>query len=221
MIDRISVALVDEQAARGDGLDGLEPTSRSSFLKKLAKGGTFLAGGVLFAGLPATARANHTSSASRDVSILNFALTLEFLEAEFYTEAENRGALSGEVLRFARVVGAHERAHVAFLRRVLGARARSKPCFDFGDTTSDQAKFLATARVLEDTGVAAYNGQIANVRTATVAPAASIVSVEARHAAWVRDILDLTPAPRALDQATSRRQIENEVAATGFIVDCP
>lgn len=221
MTDRISVALVDEQVARGEGLDGPEPTSRSSFLKKLARGGTFLAGGVLFAGLPAAARANHTSSASRDVNILNFALTLEFLEAEFYTEAENRGGLSGEPLRFARVVGAHERAHVAFLQRVLGSSAREKPCFDFGDTTANRDKFLATARVLEDTGVAAYNGQIANVRTPTVAPAASIVSVEARHAAWVRDILDMNPAPRALDQAKSRRQIESEVAATGFVVPCP
>jgi hypothetical protein len=219
--DRISLTLVDEQSAREEALHGPEPASRSAFLKKLAAGGTVLAGGVLFAGLPAAARANHTSSASRDVSILNFALTLEYLEAEFYTEAENRGALSGEPLRFARVVGAHERAHVQFLRRVLGSRARQKPCFDFGDTTSNQDKFLATARVLEDTGVAAYNGQIANVRTATVAPAASIVSVEARHAAWVRDILGLRPAPSSLDQAKSRRQIESEVAATGFVVSCP
>ena len=220
MPDSIAVELVDEQAAVGEGLHGSH-TDRRSFLKRLAAGGTFLAGGVLFSGFPELALANHTSSAARDVEILNFALTLEFLEAEFYTEAESRGALGGEAATFARVVGAHERAHVAFLQRVLGSQARSKPCFDFRDTTGNQQQFLATARVLEDTGVAAYNGQIANVRTATVAPAASIVSVEARHAAWVRDILDMNPAPAALDQAKTRSQIEAAVAKTGFIVPCP
>ena len=220
MSDLITVELVDEKAAVGEGLHGSH-TDRRSFLKRLAAGGTFLAGGVLFAGFPKLAHANHTSSAAMDVEILNFALLLEHLEAEFYTEAERRRALRGEAATFARVVGAHERAHVAFLRSALGNQAISKPCFNFRGTTGNQQQFLATARVLEDTGVAAYNGQIANVRTATVAPAASIVSVEARHAAWVRDILNMTPAPAALDQAQTRRQIEAAVGGTGFIVPCP
>jgi len=219
--DRITLELVDEQAARGNGLDGGHSATRGSFLKKLLGGGTLIAGGVVFGGLPTVALGNHTSSAARDRDILNFALTLEFLEAEFYTEAENRGGLSGEALRFARVVGAHERAHVQFLQQALGSAARTKPCFNFGETTRNQQQFLATARVLEDTGVAAYDGQVDRVSTALVAPAASIVSVEARHAAWVRDILDMTPAPQAFDQARSREQIEQAVAGTGFIVPCP
>ena len=222
MADLITVELVDREASVLEALDESHADTRATFLKKaLVAGGTFLAGGVLFSGFPKLAEANHRSSAARDVQILNFALLLEFLEAEFYTRAERAGALSGEALRFARIVGAHERAHVAFLRKVLGRKARSKPCFDFKGTTRDQAMFLATARVLEDTGVAAYNGQVANVRTATVAPAASIVSVEARHAAWVRDILKMNPAPRALDQAKTKARIEADVNETGFIVPCP
>ena len=144
-------------------------------------------------------------------------LQLEELEAAFYADAEARGALRGELAEFARVVGEHERAHVAFLRKALGDQAESKPAFDFGNTTSDRARFVATAAFLEDTAVAAYNGQAANLTKPVLQAAATIVSVEARHAAWIRDIVGLPAAPDATDTPATARQVQQAVAKTGFV----
>jgi len=216
MSDHLTLAAVDTDGAIREALDETASDSRSEFLKRAAvAGGTIAAGGVILGGLPKLVSA--APSPAQDAQILNFALLLEYLEAEFYTRAERSGALSGETARFARVVGAHERAHVAFLRNALGSRARSKPTFDFKDTTEDQAKFQATAVVLEDTGVAAYNGQGPNLTKKTLGAAAQIVSVEARHAAWIRDIVRKNPAPAAFDPAKTKRQIETAVGNTGFI----
>jgi hypothetical protein len=183
--------------------------------RALLAGGTLAAGGVAIGGLPRLVVA--APSPNQDAKILNFALTLEYLEAEFYTQAVAGGALTGELLQFARVVKAHEVAHVAFLESALGAKAVAKPTFDFKGTTMDPAKSTATAIVLEDTGVAAYNGQGTNVTKKVLAAAASIVSVEARHAAWIRDIAEKAPAPAAFEAAKSQAQILSAVTATGFI----
>src|SRR6185503_17182879 len=68
-----------------------------------------------------------------------------------------------------RVVGAHERAHVAFLRQTLGSRAKAAPTFDFGDAVTDPDRFAGAARVLEDLGVAALDGQAANLTKPSLA----------------------------------------------------
>lgn len=92
-----------------------------------------------------------TAIAKSDIAILNFALTLEYLEAAFYAEAVSKGNFSGETKVFADVVAAHEAAHVRFLRKALGAKAVKKPKFALKDTLTNVAKFQATANVLEDT----------------------------------------------------------------------
>ena len=68
---------------------------------------------------------------SNDVDILNYALTLEYLQAAFYTEAERLGALRGKARQAAEVVGAVERAHVTALRAALGSAAVARPTFNF------------------------------------------------------------------------------------------
>lgn len=217
MPDLITVAVVDPGAATSEGRDEEKTASRASFLKRaVVGGGTLLTGGVLIGGLPSLALG--AKSAAQDVRILNFALLLEYLEAAFYTEAEARGLLTGETRKFAKVVGAHERAHVAFLKKALGSAARSKPQFDFRDTTSVQSKFQSTAIALEETGVSAYSGQAARLRRQTLPAAASILAVEAEHASWIRDIVRRKPAPRAFDKALTKAQVTNRVNATGFIV---
>jgi len=156
-------------------------------------------------------------SAKQDAEILNFALLLEYLESEFYVQSVAGGALSGELLTFATTVRDHELAHVDYLKQALGGAAIARPAFDFKGTTTDATKFTATAIVLEDTGVAAYNGQGPRLRRKTLPAAASVVSVEARHAAWIRHIAGKRPAPAPLDPAKSRKQVTDAVAATGFI----
>ena len=204
-----------EETAAAVGID-----TRGAFLKKaVVGGGAILGGGALLGALPSVALGATPKS---DVAILNFALTLEFLEAEFYTQAE-KANFGGKVGSFARVVGAHERAHVAFLRKALGSAAVKKPRFNFKDTVTDVNKFAATARVLEDTGVQAYLGQVTLIKTKAILKAAgTILTVEARHAAWIREILGNSqsplPAPASFDSAKSKAQILAAVKGTGFIV---
>ena len=130
-----------------------------------------------------------------------------------------RGALSGVTARFAKTVAAHEAEHVAFLKSALGASAVKKPKFNFQGTTHDQAKFQATAYVLENTGVAAYSGQATNFAQPKVAAAAvSILTVEARHAGWIGALIGKAPAPVSFDKAKTKAQILAAVKGTGFIV---
>jgi hypothetical protein len=209
---------VDADGAIRETMDEVKGDTRAAFLAKAG----FLGGGVLGGGALLTLMEDEALAQglrSSDVSILNFALTLEYLEAAFYTEAEEMGALSGELALFARVVGQHERAHVTGLRQVLGRRAVKRPRFDFRGSTERASTFRATAIVLEDTGVRAYAGQAPRVRSDAVLEAAlAIHTVEARHAAWIRDIAGEDPAPRAFDRPLSRSAVLSAVAGTRFIV---
>jgi rubrerythrin len=178
-------------------------------------GSAVVAGGIVATELAAPAAS--APSPAQDARILNFALLLEYLTAAFYGETVDKGAVRGELRRFAQVVGAHERAHVALLRKVLGKKARPRPRLDFGTATSEPKRYLAAAITLEDTGVAAYNGQAANLTPHTLAAAAEIVSVEARHAAWARALGGQLPAIAATDPLASEAQVLATLRKTGFL----
>jgi rubrerythrin len=204
-------------SAEAAGLD------RGDFLKKgVLAGGGLLAGGALFNGYLSDAEAAISKHRSKrnDVKILNYALTLEFLEAAFYKQAVANQAFgsSAPLKAFAETVAEHEAEHVAFLKKALGSAAIKSPTFAFGDAVTDPAKFAATAQVLEDTGVSAYLGQVGNLsQRAVLAAAGTIATIEARHAAWIRDINGTSPAPAAFDVAKSEKAVLKAVAATGFI----
>jgi hypothetical protein len=167
------------------------------------------------AGLGASAGAP-SPSAAQDRKIFNFALLLEYLQAEFYRQAVDRGRLRGDVLRFAEVVAQHEEAHVRFLRKALGAHAHARPSFVFGDKTADERKFLDAAVLLENAGVLAYNGQAANLTKPALAAAAEIVSVEGRHAAWISDLAGTPPAPRAADVGVASGAVLQTLRTAGL-----
>jgi hypothetical protein len=176
-------------------------------------------GAIAAARVPAAAAAGLSAS---DIDILNYALVLEYLQASFYTEAERSGALSGKTAAAARVVGATERAHVKAFHQLLGPQAVKRPTFDFQGTTEQQRPFLKTAVAFEDLAVAAYKGQAPKLQSnAVLAAAVGIHSVEARHAAWMRELFGITPAVRAFDQPASRASINRIVASTHFIVSKP
>lgn len=211
----LSLRVVDDAAA-ASALRAEPGLTRMRLLQRaVVGGGVIVAGGVLIGGLPELAPA--ARSQAQDVKILNLVLLVEELEAAFYADAEARGALRGELAEFARVVGEHERAHVAFLRKALGTQAEPKPTFDFGQTTGDRERFAATAAMLEDTAVAAYNGQAANLTKPVLKAAATIVSVEARHAAWIRDIVGKPASPQATDVPTTEGQVRRAISRTGFV----
>jgi Ferritin-like domain len=206
---------VDRDGAIQESLDAVPGHTRAGFFARAATVTGGVVGGGAALGLLASPAAAATSN---DVAILNYALTLEYLESSFYTEAVSSGALSGKTLAFAKVVRGHEDAHVAALKKALGGSAVAKPMFDFKGTTEDQTTFQKTSMALENLGVAAYKGQAANIDSNTYLDAAlAIHSVEAHHAAWIMEILGVTPAPVAFDKPKTMAQVLAAVKKTGFI----
>ncbi len=189
--------------------------SRARLLRRtLVAGGVVAAGGALARG-PGVARS--ATSPEQDVRVLNFILELERLEEAFYTQALRRGFRSAELAEFAEVAGAHEREHVAFLERALGEDAARPPAFALDEVVGDDRRFSSSAVVLEDALVTAYTGQAANLTRKRLAAAATIASVEARHAAWIRDIAGLPPAPDAVGRAISEAQVRRILREQGLL----
>ncbi len=147
-----------------------------------------------------------------DLEILNFALTLEYLEAAFYAQAlrQVRG-LPSSVRSLAEEIGANEDVHVKALTgtiKQLGGKPVKAPGVDFGDAFRSPAAFLRLAQTFEDTGVGAYNGAAPAIRSKEVLGAAgSIVQVEARHAAAIRGLNGEQPAEGAFDAALDMQEV--------------
>jgi len=148
-------------------------------------------------------------SGTGDVGILNFALTLEYLEADFYAEAKRRAGASGELKTLIGLLAMDEQQHVEALSasiKKLGGKPVAKPKFDF--PYSNTAGFLELAQTLEDTGVSAYNGAGPMIKSKEVlAAAGGIVQVEARHAAAIRLQNGAEPSPDAFEPALDEAQV--------------
>jgi rubrerythrin len=193
------LAAVDIDAEGGD-------LSRSDVILKgaLAAGavyGTFMVGPFVRKAL--------AMSESGDVGILNFALTLEYLESTFYEEAKTRAKASGELKSLVDLIYSDEQQHVEALRatiKQLDGKPVAEPKFDF--SYSGTAGFLKLAQTFEDTGVSAYNGAAPAIKSKQVlAAAGGIVQVEARHAAAIRLQNKVDPAPTAFDPPLDEKQV--------------
>jgi hypothetical protein len=157
------------------------------------------------------------------VDVLNFALTLEYLEAAFYKQANGSSGLIPQKYRqLFRTIGAHETAHVALLKGALGSAAVKAPAVDFtaggkyADVFSNFETFVAVSATFEDLGVAAYKGQAGNlIGTPVLTTALQIHSVEARHAAAVRPLAGKAGFDGAFDKPKTKAQVL--AAATPFL----
>ncbi len=140
-----------------------------------------------------------------DLGIANFALTLEYLEADFYAKGVAGGSgLLGDLLPLIQPIANHEAAHVQALTQLItaaGGKPAAKPTTKYPDGTfTDKMKFLMTASVFEETGVKAYHGQVTRIQDKKVlAAAASIAGVESRHAAILADILNQKQVPSPVE----------------------
>jgi Ferritin-like domain len=190
-----------------------EGRSRRYFVAGGLLGGVALAGALTGLGRLAAAQG---PSREQDERILNFMLRLEYLQSAFYAEAESQGVLDGELAEFARVVGEHERRHVARLRELLGDAAGSEPELDLEEVTSTPDAFVEAAVALEDTGVSAFIGQGSNLTVEGVAAVTPLVSVEARHAAWILAIAGRDPAPAPADPAASVAGVQSALEQAGL-----
>lgn len=238
----------------GDAVAGVSAgtpvgATRGAFLRKAGIGGVALVGGgAVFGGLVRPAWAGDPGDNVSDVDVLNYALTLEYLEATFYTQALggsgttgvpasrarfSRGAVSsakqlkgfgGRVQRSVypnlTAIRNHEVQHVQFLRAGLGSAAVGPATFDFSSALKSIGSFLATARLLENTGVMAYDGAIRYIDKGDYLQAgATIATVEARHASYLNLLNGGIPFPAAFD--TPKKPSEIFAAAKGFITSAP
>ncbi len=154
-------------------------------------------------------RSAFAASGTSDVDILNFALTLEYLESTFYEEAMKKVKATGELKKLLPLLAGDEKAHVTALEdtiKQLGGKPVAKPKFDF--EYNGTAEFLKLAETFENTGVSAYNGAAPAIKSKEVLGAAgSIVQVEARHAAAIALQNGMEPAPDAFDPALEEKEV--------------
>jgi len=182
--------------AAASELAGLEVRglTRSSFILRGA-----LAAGAVYGVSAVTPFVSQALAATGggDVEVLNFALTLEYLESDFYNVKGKQVSLAGQAKAYAALFGEEERDHVNALSTVikqLGGTPAAKPAFVF--PVSDESSFLTLASLLENTGVGAYNGAAPSLQSKQVlAAAGSIVQIEARHAAAIDLLIGKSPTP--------------------------
>jgi len=220
---------VDVDGAVREAADAVSGDTRMSFLRKGAlAGGAALSGGAILSALVpgvASAAGSGAPPASMfgkgDIGILNYALTLEYLESAFYNAASKNNVAKGD-----KQLGAYlkqtkhdEAVHVATLKKALGSKAAKMPTFDFGKAVTDKDTFAATAYVLENTGVHAYIGQAFNISNpAYLKVALSIVTVEGRHAGAVGLYLGKAITPNGpFDTGLPASAVLKAVKGTGFI----
>ena len=220
--------------------DGCEPapgargvTSRRAFLQLVGAAGVTTALPAIVSacdsgsttepidGTPASGGPLVIDFAQGDAAILQFALVLEQIEAEFYTRVVNAFEGSNVTLAEQNVltdIRNHEIAHREFLEGALGASAALTATTTFkGINLADRAAVLAAAKAFEDLGVAAYNGAAQYLTApANLLLVAKIVSVEARHAAAVRDLLSPSTtefSPNAFDEVFRPAKIAAAIQA--------
>ncbi|CAG9938112.1 unnamed protein product [Clonostachys rosea f. rosea IK726] len=179
--------------------------------------------------LPATAAPVSSRNVSApnggDVSILNYALTLEFLERRFYTEGlqnftaqdfQNAG-FSPDFYEQMKTVLKDEQTHVDFLAGALGPKAIQEPTFSF--PVKDVHSFIGLSSVLEGVGTSAYLGAAPAIADKNILTAAgSILAVEARHSSYIRAALGQKPIPNPFDTPLGFNQVFSLAAqfVTGF-----
>jgi hypothetical protein len=179
--------------------------TRSSFLVRSA-----LAAGAVYGTSTVTPFVTRAmAQGGGDADILNFALTLEYLEAAFYAQAlQQVKGMSSDVKALATELRDNEDAHVDALTQAIkgaGAKPVKAPGVDFGDAFASEGAFLELAQTFEDLGVSAYNGAGPAISSVEVlAAAGSIVQVEARHAALIRLKNGETPAPDFFDKTLEK-----------------
>jgi rubrerythrin len=147
-----------------------------------------------------------------DVDILNFALTLEYLESAFYEQGlKNVSGLGGDAKKLATTIQQNEAEHVDALSEAiksLGGTPVKAPMVDFGDSFANEKAFLKSAQTFEDLGVSAYNGAATEIQSKDVlASAGAIVQVEARHAAAIRLLRGESITDGAFDKALKKDEV--------------
>jgi rubrerythrin len=205
-----------------------DPTSRKKFLRMAGGTGIAASFAVFVAACgddkssssATTAAATPMASPSGteqfgkgDLGIANYALTLEYLETQFYNDAAASGMLKGKILELAKGFGAEEQEHVDALIALIkkaGGKPAAKPKAKF--PLDSQKAILDLAATVENLGANAYLGQAGNIQDKEILAAAlSIHSVEARHAAVLNLATKAAPAPGAFAKPATAAEVLKSV----------
>lgn len=181
---------------------------RRNFLKWagiFGVGSTLVAAGV-------TRPFSASAQGGGDIDILNYALTLEYLEADFYKQGVAAKLVSGREEELIVPIRDHEAAHVSAISSTisdLGGQPVATPKFKYpGPTFKSRDAFLKTASTFEELGVTAYHGQVTRIKNPDIlAAAASIAGVESRHAAVLADLIGGDPFPAPVEATKSMAQV--------------
>jgi hypothetical protein len=204
----------DPLAAPAGG-DAPARRDRGELVVRAAVAGGALAGGA--AALVLLPRlAGSAPSTQGDVGGLNLLLEIEELQVAFYQHVLTTGAATGGLLEFVRTAAEQDAKHVATLREILGGEARPAPRFDFGQVGDPVWRVAAR---IEDLAIAAHAAQMPGLSRDALIQTLGIVSVDARHASWVRAVGGVR-APRAGggDQAMDDAQLRAAISAIGVSV---
>jgi hypothetical protein len=215
-VDEVAELLggIDRDGALQETAAAALPQTRGGFLRQAAVAVVGGVGGLVAAGAAEAAPRN----TANDRAILRFDLVLEYLQAGLYTEAERLGAVSPKTLEWARVVGAHERAHVAAIKGLLGRDAVPSPGFNYGRVTAEEQPFIRTAVAFEDLTGALLKYQAPRLDSRSLlAAVATLHTVETRHAAWIRRRVGLRPVNTAFDKPASQQKMARLIASTHFV----
>jgi hypothetical protein len=215
----LTLEQVDRDEALLEAVAALHGDTRATFLRTAALGSV-----ALLTALATPPRAE-AALALGDEQILNFGLRFERMQASFYGEADQQGTIdkmTAAKQEWAETLGAHERAHVRIIKKVLGGKAGKRPFFDFHGVTESDDSFTRTAVALEDLTVALLSGVTPRMHDRGLTAALfGLLTVEARHAAWARNIVGSTPAANAFDEPRSLTSVRGTVSRTRFIVAGP
>ena len=232
MSDELNVADFDRDEAVAEAIDGLDSAgaTRGGLFRRagMAAGGLGVAAAIVPGLFGGTANAREGGSKKNDVKILNFALTLEYLEAAFYAAADQAKYADADIAAAAKTLASHEAAHVAALKKVLGSAAVKPPTVNLdtvGKLLADQNTFIKTAAAIEPVGTAAYAGAGPYINNLAIVRAAlSIHSVEAQHAAYTASIVKFKgidasadPVPNAFNPAFSFAKTIKTVTALNVV----
>lgn len=182
--------------------------TRGSFVLR----GAVVAGGAYATGAAGILARSAFAQNPGDIDILNFALTLEHLEAAFYEQAYQQvSGLGGDARALTEELRDNEREHVVALTKLvedIGGDPVKKPKFDFGNAFSSESSYLKLAQTFEDTGVKAYNGAGPLLQDKELlTTAGTIVQIEGRHAALVRMLRGEDIAPSPFDETLTMAQV--------------
>jgi len=152
-----------------------------------------------------------------DLEVANYALTLEYLESEFYKQGNAKNLLKGKEAEYVRKIGADEDAHVdALTQMIKGAQGTpaAKPQVDFKDSFMTRDSFLTTAYTFENLGVSAYLGAAGSIKDKDILQAAAgIFGVECRHAAVIGNLLEKPAEGGVFQGAQEKGKTKKEVLA--------